>query len=220
MKHGNMSPLVGPTWVFPLGKAFDVLKQYIIPILEEESKTKTIYPLPHTIFRAFKEVAFDDVRVVILGMDPYHDGSATGIAFDNPKDAKISPSLRNILKEIEEDTGKPSAGHMNASSYLEHLPSQGVLLLNAALTVEKSKPESHLKIWEDFTKETIEALNNRHKRIVWVLWGKKAQKFKKYINPKHIIVESAHPSPFSYKLFKGCKCFTKVNEYLQKPISW
>lgn len=219
MNHNNMSPLVGPTWVFPLGKAFDVLKQYIIPILEEESKTKKIYPLPHTIFRAFKEVAFEDVRVVILGMDPYHDGSATGIAFDNPKDKKVSPSLRNILKEIEEDTGKPSMGHMNASSYLEHLPSQGVLLLNAALTVEEKKPESHLKLWEDFTRETIEAINKKPK-IIWLLWGKKAQKFKKYINTNHIIVESAHPSPFSYKLFKGCKCFTKVNDYLRKPISW
>jgi len=219
MNHRNMSPLTGESWVWPLGEAFDVFKKDIIPFIVEEEKTKIIYPATHTVFRAFKEIPFEDVRVVILGMDPYHDGSATGIAFDNPKNGKISPSLRNILKEIEEDTGKPSIGFDNSSSYLEHLPSQGVLLLNTALTVEKGNPGSHLDTWKSFTYNVIKALSKKEK-LIWVLWGKKAQKFKPNINPKHIIIESAHPSPFSYRLFKGCKCFTQVNDKLAKPIIW
>ena len=219
MNHRNMKPYVGDSWVWPLNKAFDVFKKDIIPFIMAEEETKKIYPITHSIFRAFKEVPFEDVRVVILGMDPYHNGSATGIAFDNPRNGKISPSLRNIFKEIEEDTGKPSMGFDNSVSFLEHLPPQGVLLLNTALTVEQGKPESHLEVWREFTSEVINTLNKKDK-LVWLLWGKKAQRFKSKINAKHIIIESAHPSPFSYRLFKGCKCFTQVNDKLTKPIIW
>jgi len=218
MKHQNLTALVGESWIWPLGKAFDLLKEKIIPYLKaRKSEDIIIFPMESNILRAFKEVPFDSVQVVILGQDPYHDGSATGLAFDNSVAKKPSPSLRNILKEVAEDTGeKPTP---KVLSYLEHLPTQGVLLLNTALTVEKGSPESHLELWQEFTQEVIKALNAKQK-LVWVLWGAKAQKFSKNINPNHTIVAAAHPSPFSYHKFKGCKCFTEVNKHLVNPIKW
>lgn len=220
MKHGNLKGLVGESWIWPLGKAFDYFKDTIVPELEENDND--IYPSQHNVFRAFKEVPFDCVRVIILGQDPYHNpGSATGLAFDNPKTQKPSPSLRNILKEIQDDLSEASLADTNVSSYLEHLPSQGVLLLNTALTVEKGKPGSHLQLWRPFTYELIFQCNARMSNVVWVLWGDKAQKYRKLItNPTHKIVVGAHPSPFSYKKFKGGKYFSEINNSLTTTIKW
>jgi len=232
MKHDNMIPFVGESWLLPLGKAFDYVKTDVIPYLKEErerlelenldnpsKKAKTIYPSTlSNVFRAFKETPYPTVRVVIIGQDPYHDGSATGCAFDNAKTKKPSPSLRNILKEIGKEFGK-SAADDNVLSYLEHLPSQGVLLLNTALTVESASRGSHLEIWRPFTEEVIKALN-KTPDIVWVLWGGKAHKFKELINPRHKIVMGAHPSPFSYHLFKDQGHFSKINVHLKNKIRW
>jgi uracil-DNA glycosylase len=154
---------------------------------------------------------------------PYHNpGSATGLAFDNPKSQKPSPSLRNILNELERDTGAPSKALSNATSYLEHLPSQGVLLLNTALSVERENPGSHVDMWRPFTEELVCQINARLSHVVWVLWGEKAKKYKKSItNPTHKIVEGAHPSPFSaHSGFFGGKFFTTVNTHLKIPIQW
>lgn len=230
MKHDNLKGLVGESWIWPLGKAFDHFKSVIVPFLEEENlktatykeveTTKQIFPATHNIFRAFKEVPFDCVRVVIIGQDPYHDvGSATGLAFDNPKTQKPSPSLRNILTEIEADTGTPSLAFTNVGSYLEHLPSQGVMLLNAALTVAREMPGSHSGIWKPFMQEVIFQMNARLSNVVWVLWGNNAKKYKKLItNPSHRIIEGAHPSPFAYAKFKDNNFFTKINTYT--TIQW
>lgn len=234
MKHDNLKGFVGESWIWPLGKAFDYFKDKIVPFLEAEIKKpaqykncpvskKQLYPSTHNIFRALKEVPFDSVRVVIIGQDPYHNpDSATGLAFDNPKGQKPSPSLRNILSEIESDTGTPSLALSNATSYLEHLPSQGVLLLNAALSVERENPGSHGELWAPFTSELIDQINTRLSNVVWVLWGEKAKKFKRFItNPTHKVIEGVHPSPFSARNgFFGGKFFTKINSQLKVPIRW
>lgn len=237
-RHTNLSHLVHDTWLEQAPKAFDLFKKTIVPTLnaratelaefnsfiKDRKDCKEIYPTVHLIFRALKEVPFDKVRVVIVGQDPYHDaGSATGLAFDNPKSQKPSPSLRNILKEIASDTGKPSKADENKLSYLEHLPGQGVLLLNAALTVEKGQPGSHLAIWEPFFKELLTSLNKSDRSIVWVLWGKKCQAHKSLItNPKHHVIEGVHPSPFSARSgFFGGRFFTRINSSLNAyPIIW
>ena len=235
MKHDNLRGLVGESWIWPLGKSFDYFKDTIVPYLEAEIKKvaqyrnsppskKQLLPPTHNIFRVLKEIPFENVRVVILAQDPYHNiGAATGLCFDNPKSQKPSPSLSNILKEIEADLGTPSQAFDNVSSYLEHLPSQGVLLLNAALTVERENPGSHLKLWKPFTEELIHQINTRLPNVVWVLWGKPAQKFEKLItNKTHKIVKGAHPSPFSFSAFKGQKFFSKVNSLITStnPIRW
>lgn len=222
MRHNNLRTLVHDSWLLKAEKAFTIFKDSIVPALNEIAKTKVVFPTPNNILRVFKETPFDDVRVVIIAQDPYHDfGSATGIAFDNPKSRKPSPSLRNFLREIASDLGEPSKANENTLSYLEHLPGQGVLLLNTALTVESGKPESHLEIWAPFSKEIIATLNKSDIPIVWLLLGKKAQSQKQFItNTKHIVVEGAHPSPFSAKKFFGGKYFSKVNSFLKKPIKW
>jgi uracil-DNA glycosylase len=223
MKHDNLSHLVHSSWLTNASQAFDKFKLAVVPTLNEEAKTKVVFPAVHNIFRALKEVPFDRVRVVIIGQDPYHDaGSATGLAFDNPKSQKPSPSLRNILREIASDTGTPSKANENNLSYMEHLPGQGVLLLNSAFTVEEGKPGSHLAIWEPFFKELLTSLNKSHTPIVWVLWGKKAQAHKSLItNPKHHVMEGVHPSPFSARNgFFGGRFFTRINSLLNNAIVW
>ena len=231
-KHDNLSNFVGESWLTPLSGAFDYFKEKIIPYLKAEkerleicnlespeSKKQTIYPSTlANVFRAFKETPYNTVRVVIIGQDPYHDGSATGIAFDNSKTKRPSPSLRNILKEIVKDCGETQATE-NVLSYLEHLPSQGVLFLNTALTVVSKEPLSHVPIWAPFTEEVIKVLNKRD-QIVWVLWGTKAHAFEPKINPRHVIVKGAHPSPFSYHLFKDKRFFEIINSSLKNKIRW
>ena len=171
-----------------------------------------IYPLKENVFKAFELTSPDEVKVVLLGQDPYHTpGQAQGLAFSLPDNAPTQPSMRNILKELESDLGE--------SRYSQDLTSwgeQGVLLLNASLTVKEGQPNSMAKEWEVVTKWFIETIDNLPQPIVFILWGKNAQPFMPMIKHKDII-HSAHPSPFSASRgFFGSKPFSKTNELLEK----
>lgn len=171
-----------------------------------------IYPLKENVFKAFELTSPEEVKVVLLGQDPYHTpGQAQGLAFSLPDNAPTQPSMRNILKELESDLGE--------SRYSQDLTSwgeQGVLLLNASLTVKEGQPNSMAKDWEQVTKWFIEAIDNLHQPIVFILWGKNAKSFMPMIEHKDII-HSAHPSPFSASRgFFGSKPFSKTNELLEK----
>jgi len=193
-------------------------------------KRTIVYPENDQIFNAYKLTPYSNVKVVIIGQDPYHDGSAHGLAFSIKEgQIKVPPSLKNILKEVEDDYG--DGFYLHAKTNLEHWAKQGVFLINTVLTVEKGHPASHSKIgWQQFTKSTIKHLLNRpsntHKPMVFILWGKHAQKFEEMIDHnKHLVLKAAHPSPFSaHKGFLGSKPFTKCNEFLelnnQNPIVW
>mgnify|MGYP001274809602 CR=1 FL=1 len=192
--------------------------------LAKELSEKIIFPPIEKIFYAFNLTTFEEVKVVILGQDPYHGlGQANGLSFSVEKKIKQPPSLINIFKELESDLGikKPNEGN------LEIWSQQGVLLLNSILTVENGKPGSHKgKGWEKFTDNILIRLSNLRKNLVFILWGKKAQEKTKIINSKsNFIIASSHPSPFSaHKGFFGSKPFSKTNEYLKKnkikPIRW
>ncbi len=185
----------------------------------------TVYPAPDQIFNAFKLCPFEQVRVVILGQDPYHSpGAAEGLAF-SVAHGKPQPSLRNIFKEIENDTGSPSS--VLPSTSLETWAKQGVLLLNSVLTVEKGLPASHAdKGWEEFTDFVIKKISEENDHVVFILWGAYAQRKGSNIDrDKHLVIESPHPSPFSaHRGFFGSKPFSKTNQYLirhdKDPIEW
>lgn len=183
-----------------------------------------VYPKPENIFRAFIETPFDSVKVVILGQDPYHGpGEATGLAFGVRTNLPIPPSLRNIFKEIERDYGEKVVG----SSDLTGWASQGVLLLNSVLTVEKGQPGSHAKMgWEEFTDGVIKVLADRQNDTAFMFWGKYAEAKAKLL-PRNGVKAfiTTHPSPFSaHKGFLGSGCFRDVNLYLESkgktPIDW
>jgi uracil-DNA glycosylase len=178
----------------------------------------TIYPPRQDMFKAFRMCPVGNLKVVILGQDPYHDGSADGIAFSNSKTTKISPSLLNILKEVGDKS--PYSMGKDLSRWAE----QGVLLLNTAQTVQAGQPGSHLKLWETFTEEVIKVIN-KNPNIVVLLLGAKAQAFESKFNKYHVILKTSHPSPFSaHKGFIGSGIFQQCNEELEKmnkkPISW
>ncbi|MBB1139678.1 uracil-DNA glycosylase [Myroides sp. WP-1] len=190
----------------------------------QERQTKTIYPPEEQVFKALEVVDFSAVKVVILGQDPYHgEFQANGLAFSVHKGVKFPPSLKNIFKELEDDLGIRNIHNGDLSPWAE----QGVLLLNATLTVEASKAGSHQKKgWEVFTDQVIECVATQREHVVFVLWGSYAQKKGKMIDrAKHFVIETAHPSPLSvYRGFYGSKPFSKINEYLvsvgQEPIDW
>ena len=193
--------------------------------LQDEYKKKTIYPDKNEIFASLNLLPFEKVKVVILGQDPYHGvGEAHGLAFSVKEGVKIPPSLRNIIKELQleyENFLPPQSGELY--SWVQ----EGVLLLNATLTVEKDKANSHSKIgWQIFTDKIIEILNNREKPIVFLLWGNFAISKKNFItNPNHLILESPHPSPLSARRgFFGNNHFLLANEFLEKngieKIQW
>ncbi|MGN1208624.1 MAG: uracil-DNA glycosylase [Christensenellales bacterium] len=192
--------------------------------LDEEYKNYTIYPKAENIFNALNLVKFDDVKVVILGQDPYHEpGQAHGLAF-SVESGTLPPSLQNIFKEIKNDLGiemTPNQGNLTAWA------KQGVLLLNTVLTVRRGQANSHKnKGWEILTSKILELLNNRQKPIVFLLWGSQAKSLgEKITNKNHLVLCSVHPSPLSaYAGFFGCKHFSKTNEFLIKngenPINW
>lgn len=191
--------------------------------LNQEHKTKIIYPKKEDLFKALKYTDYNDVKVVILGQDPYHgEGEANGLCFSVNNGIKIPPSLKNIFKELNKDLGIN-----RTDTDLSDWAKQGVLLLNTVLTVEKDKAFSHRnKGWEIFTDSIITKLNERKDGIVFVLWGNAAREKKKLItNNVHKIVESAHPSPLSYdRGFKDSKPFSKINSYLislnKDKIKW
>lgn len=191
--------------------------------IKEEYKTKTCYPAYADIFNAFRYTDYDEVKVVILGQDPYHgEKEAHGLSFSVHNDVKRPPSLQNILKELESDLGIKKE-----DNDLTEWAKQGVFLLNSIMTVIKESPLSHKdKGWETFTDAAISKLNEREKPVVFVLWGSYARSKKTLItNPNHLILESVHPSPLSaHRGFFGSKPFSKINEFLEKNnierINW
>ncbi|MDE5834049.1 MAG: uracil-DNA glycosylase [Ruminococcus sp.] len=194
-------------------------KEYYIKLrqkLIEEYRTQKVFPDMYDIYNAMKLTSYDDVKCVIIGQDPYHDnGQAHGLSFSVKKGVKPPPSLVNIFKEINDDIGVNNLGkHGELTKWAEN----GVLLLNAVLTVRAHTPKSHRGIgWEEFTTDVIKILNEREKPMVFMLWGGDAKAKQKFItNPAHLVLTSAHPSPLSaYNGFFGCKHFSKANEFLR-----
>jgi uracil-DNA glycosylase len=182
----------------------------------EERKTKTIFPKEEDVFNAFKLTPFENVKCVIVGQDPYYNiNQANGLAFSVNKGIKLPPSLVNIYKEAHDDIGIDIPNHGDLSSWAK----EGVFLLNTILTVEEGKPLSYKnKGWEKFTLKVLKTLNDDKTPKVFILWGKEAINLKKILNnPRHLILESAHPSPLSsYRGFFGSKPFSKTNEFLIK----
>lgn len=203
------------SWKRVLGEEFE--KEYferLIGFVRGEYAGGTVYPQGSNIFKAFDSCAFDKVRVVILGQDPYHEpGQAHGLAFSVQEGVAFPPSLRNIFKEIVDDLGVDPTGSGN----LERWARQGVLLLNATLTVRAHQAGSHQnKGWEEFTDAVISKLSAEREHLVFVLWGSYAQKKGAVIDEsKHLVLRAVHPSPLSaYRGFFGCKHFSKINDYL------
>jgi uracil-DNA glycosylase len=190
----------------------------------ERNKNKVIFPKVTDIFNAFELTPLDKVKVVIIGQDPYHGpNQAHGLCFSVQPGVRIPPSLTNIYKELQEDLNIKPVNHGNLTPWAK----QGVLLLNSVLTVEQAKPAAHQnKGWEQFTDKVIEILNHQSRPLVFVLWGAYAQQKGKMIDrTKHLVLQSAHPSPLSaYRGFFGSKPFSQINEYLvqhhQTPIDW
>ena len=216
---------IAESWKGKLEKEFE--KDYFVQLTQfvrNEYLTQTVYPPGKEIFRSFDCCLFEDVKVVIIGQDPYHGpGQANGLCFSVREGVRPPPSLQNIFKEIHNDLGKP----MPSSPDLERWARQGVLLLNATLTVRASSPGSHQnKGWEIFTDAVIKIISDEKKNVVFLLWGAYAQKKGEIIDrSKHLVLMSAHPSPFSAdRGFFGCKHFSKANEYLKskglKEIDW
>ena len=202
----------------------DYMKSLSNYLRNEKKSSKDIYPPSHLIFNAFELTKFDDVKVVIIGQDPYHGhGQAHGLSFSVAHGIKTPPSLRNIHKELNDDLGIPVPHHGNLSKWA----AGGVLLLNTILTVEKGKPGSHANQgWEVFTDSVLRVLDQKKKNIVYILWGKKAQEKSSFIKgDDNLIIESSHPSPYSADNgFFGSKPFSRANSYLKQnkiePIDW
>jgi uracil-DNA glycosylase len=203
------------SWKQLLQEEFE--KEYFIKLkafLKKELEAgKTVFPPGPHIFKAFDLVPVKDVKIVILGQDPYHNpGEAMGLSFSVPKGVKVPPSLANIYKELLADTGLPIPNHGDLTKWAE----QGVLLLNAFLTVEKNKPLSHSKMgWQQFTDEVIKLISQNCEHVVFLLWGNFAKTKAVLIDEsKHLVLQSPHPSPLAGKGFFGNHHFTKANEYL------
>lgn len=217
--------LVGNNWDKVLEEEYkkDYFKKLVL-FINKIYKEKEIFPPKNRILRALELTDYDNVKVVILGQDPYHGiGEANGLSFSVSLGIKLPPSLKNIYKELNNDLNIPIA----SVGTLECWAKEGVLLLNSVLTVEKDKPASHKNIgWEIFTDAIIKKINEKQTPVVFILWGNFARSKKKYItNPKHYIIESPHPSPFSANNgFFGSKPFSKTNEFLKKnnlkEINW
>ncbi len=219
-----MNVKIHESWKVHLQEEFE--KPYFKELTEfvkSEYQNKKVYPAPANIFRAFELCPFEDLKVVILGQDPYHgDGQANGLCFSVSDEIALPPSLKNIFKEINSDLGVlPSAGN------LDRWARQGVLLLNATLTVVAGSAGAHQKKgWEIFTDAVIKVISEQKEHVVFLLWGRYAQEKGAVIDVnKHLVLRAPHPSPFSvHSGFFGCKHFSKTNEYLllngQEPITW
>ncbi len=218
-------PAISNDWLEPMRPEFR--KPYYRKLhatVMQEYRTKKVFPDPDDIFNAFHFTPLHEVKVVILGQDPYHnDGQAHGLCFSVKPDVEIPPSLVNIYQELHDDLGC----YIPNNGYLEKWARQGVMLLNTVLTVRAHQPNSHRGIgWEEFTDAAIRVLNTQDRPIVFILWGRPAQMKKAMLNnPKHLILEAPHPSPLSaYKGFFGSRPFSKTNAFLEKngltPIDW
>jgi uracil-DNA glycosylase len=225
MNMSETSIRIEPSWKASLKDEFE--RPYfknLSKFVREEYLSGAVYPLPKDLFRAFDMCPFDTVKVVILGQDPYHGAhQANGLCFAVHEGIRLPPSLQNIFKEIQADLSIEPEQNGDLSRWAK----QGVLLLNATLTVRASIPGSHQnKGWEEFTDAVIEHLSTEREGLVFILWGNYAKKKGTLIDrTKHLVLESAHPSPFSaYNGFFGCKHFSKANEYLKekglKEINW
>lgn len=221
-----MEVKIEPSWKKVLAGEFD--QDYFAKLaafVKNEYQSSKVYPPAKFIFRAFDLTPFDEVKVVILGQDPYHgDGQANGLCFAVNEGIRLPPSVQNIFKEIMTDLGRPTSF---PSGDLGGWASQGVLLLNATLTVKANSPGSHQKQgWEQFTDSVIESLSQQKEHLVFILWGNYAKNKGAVIDrTKHLVIESPHPSPFSaYAGFFGSKPFSKCNDYLNScgktPITW
>lgn len=207
---------------FLLSPQMDALREFL---LQEKQQNKVIYPPSSLIFNALNTTPLNQVKVVIIGQDPYHGpNQAHGLSFSVQRGVALPPSLRNIFHELHTDLGIPVPRHGD----LTHWAEQGVLLLNSVLTVQAGQPTSHQKQgWEDFTDHVIGVLNQQREHIVFILWGAYAQRKGQRIDPnKHLILKAAHPSPLAANRggFFGCKVFSKSNNYLKQngiePIDW
>ncbi len=221
-----MSDRFDPSWDSVIKPLFQSEKmQALSAFVQAERKTFQVFPPTDLVFHAFQLTALDKLKVVILGQDPYHnDGQAHGLSFSVPEGMAIPPSLRNIYSELSTDIqGFQIPSHGNLTKWAE----QGVLLLNATLTVRAHEAGSHQKKgWEMFTDEIIKAISDKCEHVVFLLWGSYAIKKSSLIDSsKHLILTAVHPSPLSvYRGFYGCKHFSKANEFLiskgEKPIDW
>lgn len=216
----DWSELIGPE------KQADYFKQVMAFVNQRRAEGAVVYPPKEDVFNAFKYTSFDNLKVVIIGQDPYHGpNQAHGLCFSVNKGIDVPPSLKNIYKELHSEYGEdfiiPNHG------YLASWAEQGVFLLNNTLTVEQSKPQSHAKIgWSIFTDHVIQKINDYKENVVFMLWGSPAQQKCSCVDPsKHLILTASHPSPLSaYKTFFGCNHFRLCNEYLvahgKTPINW
>lgn len=224
MENTSANIRLHPEWLEVIGAEFE--KPYFLALkafLLEEKKHYRIYPPGSLIFNALNTTPYSRVKVVILGQDPYHgEGQAHGLCFSVPAGVAPPPSLQNIFKELRADLGVQMPSHGCLQAWAE----RGVLLMNAVLTVRANQPRSHAgKGWETFTDAVIEALNRREKPLCFMLWGRDARAKKALLNgQRHLILEAAHPSPFSATGFHGCRHFSKANQWLQaqsiEPIDW
>lgn len=214
------------SWLNHLANEFEqpYMKQLKAFLLAEKQQGKVIYPASKNIFNAFNSTPLDQVKVVVLGQDPYHGpNQAHGLCFSVQPGIPAPPSLQNMFKELHRDLGMPIPSH----GCLQSWANQGVLLLNATLTVEQARAGSHQgRGWEIFTDKAIQLVNEQCQGVVFLLWGSYAQKKTAFINPgKHLILKAPHPSPLSaHRGFIGCGHFSKANHYLQQlnksPVDW
>ena len=222
-----MAVQIHPSWQKVLQTEFDkdYFKQIVVHLKAEKAQGKMIYPAGQNIFNAFNLTPFENVKVVLIGQDPYHGkGQAHGLSFSVQKGIKPPPSLINIFKEIQSDTGVAMPAN---TGDLTQWAQQGVLLLNASLTVRANEPNSHANLgWHIFTNAVIEKISDLKEDVVFLLWGKFAQQKQELINEtKHKVFRAAHPSPYAAdKGFFGCRHFSKTNEFLashgKQPINW
>jgi len=221
----KIDPQIDDSWKEVLSDEFQ--KPYFLKLKEflmEEKTHYSVYPPGNLIFNAFNQTPFNRVKVVLLGQDPYHGlGQAHGLCFSVPAGISVPPSLVNIYKEIRDDLGLPIPTHGNLESWAR----QGVLLLNATLTVRANKPLSHHNQgWETFTDSIISTLSEKREGLIFLLWGNNAKLKEQLIDTsRHYVLKAAHPSPYSASSgFLGCKHFSKTNEILRKqslePIDW
>ena len=216
------------SWLNQLSNEFE--KPYMVELkkflIERKRKGIKIFPPGKNFFRAFKKTPFDSVKVVILGQDPYHGpGQANGLAFSVSREVSLPPSLKNIVKEIQDDLGLPVSDFRHGC--LDSWADQGILLLNSVLTVEQNRAGSHQKKgWEIFTDRVIDLLGKSERKIVFLLWGSYAQKKGELLDKgKNFVLKAPHPSPLSaHRGFFGCKHFSKCNDFLksegEEPINW
>ena len=221
---------IEPSWRDALKEELDApyIAQLAAFVERERKGSIPVYPPAELVFNAFLKTPFDAVKVVIIGQDPYHNhGQAHGLSFSVPRGVALPPSLQNIYKEMESDLGIPPSAHGCLTKWAE----QGVLLLNATLTVRQNDPMSHHnRGWERFTDSVVTALCRRQEPVIFVLWGKSAQEKCRFIegvpgHERHVVLTAPHPSPFSARTgFFGCRHFSKINEILSArgitPIDW